>query len=167
MLHWQRRKAEFRYPIGRAPRTAVLVRWFRESGGVRVFRGGWCEEAARFQPQAIAATWPQLETLMGLAVPDRAIIVLARPGQALLTTGQRERLWRAFHVPVFEQIIGDRGEVLAAECEAHDGLHLESSSFQLPPSVTDPGPCACGRKSPRMLPDEPAERARAAAAYAR
>jgi hypothetical protein len=28
-------------------------------------------------------------------------------------------------VPVFEQILADDGSLLAMECEAHDGLHVE------------------------------------------
>src|SRR5262249_43729114 len=154
---WQRRKAEFRYPIGPAPRTAVLVGWFRESGRVRVFRNGWCDAADRLAPNAIAATWPQFQGLMTpkLAAPDRRGIVLARPGQALLTAIDREELWRTFHVPVFEQFIGPGGQILAAECEAHDGLHVENESFALSGYTLTRELCACGRTTPRLIHIQP------------
>ena len=37
----------------------------------------------------------------------------------------------AFRVPVFEQVIGKSGKLLAAECEAHDGLHVASPALSL------------------------------------
>ena len=134
-----------------------------------MFQSGWCPEAEQFAPAVIAGTWPQLQELMDLALnpPSRAVIVLARPGEALLATEDRDRLWRGFRVPVFEQIIGWGGELLASECEAHDGLHLESEEFDASAYGLDRTPCACGQKSPRLIPADVAERVRAVAAYAR
>ena len=43
-----------------------------------------------------------------------------------ITDRHRDLLWRAFRVPVFEQLRNWEGEVIARECEAHDGLHLVS-----------------------------------------
>ena len=45
-----------------------------------------------------------------------------------MSTEQRERLWDAFELPVFEQLRGFEGELLASECDAHDGLHLETEN---------------------------------------
>ncbi len=158
-----------------APRTAVLAACFRQprlrpSYPVRVFPQGWSEEVSAFAPAAIAA--PR-EQLLGLAAAERppvfthAVIALASPGDRMLSAAERERLWRAFRVPVFEQIIGPDGELLAAECEAHDGLHIEFPGLPWDGYRVEMSPCGCGRKTPRLTPSESAERARSAAAYAR
>ncbi len=118
-----------------------------------MFAGGWSPEAARFAPAAIAATREQLLKLAeDPAVRlTHAVIALARPGEILLTDADRDLLWRRFRVPVFEQIIGTDGEVLAAECEAHDGLHVEDSSREWAEFKVETAPCACGKSTPRLL----------------
>jgi hypothetical protein len=143
--------------------------WFRETAGVRVFRGGWTAETESFAPEVIAATWHQFRELSknSAAAPTRALIVVARPGSPLLAPADREVLWRAFHVPVFEQIIGARGKLLAAECEAHDGVHIEVEDVTAPGFALDESPCACGLKTPRLAHQQPAQRIRAVSAYAR
>jgi hypothetical protein len=157
IFRWRNRKAELAYPVPPAPPTAVLQSWFRSNGLVRVFgpsalRDGWDAAAAAFAPAAIAATWPQLEALIPEKIPSltHALIVLARPGDELLTGKQRDRLWKAFHVPVFQQVVNGSGVLLAAECEAHDGLHMESSKFVAIGLPLDRTPCGCGRKTPRL-----------------
>jgi hypothetical protein len=170
-----RPKSVFRYPLDPAPRTAVLAACFRQprfrpNCPIRVFPEGWSEEASAFAPAAIAA--PR-EQLLGLAAADRppglthAVIALASPGDPILSIAERERLWRAFRVPVFEQIIGPNGELLAAECEAHDGLHIEIPGLPWDGYRLELSACGCGRKTPRLTPVEPMERVRSAAAYAR
>ena len=170
-----RRKSVFRYPLEPAPRTAVLSACFRQSRmrpnhPVRVFPEGWSEEVSAFAPAAIAAS---REQLLGLAAIDRppvfthAVIALQAPGDPMLSSAERAQLWRAFRVPVFEQIIGPDGQLLAAECEAHDGLHIETPGLPWTGYRLELAPCGCGRKTPRLTPGEPAERERTAAAYAR
>ena len=151
ILRWTHRKAELAYPVPPAPPTAVLQSWFKSSGVVRV-HDGWDAEVAAFAPAAIAGTWPQLEALIPEKIPSltHALIVLARPGDELLTKAQREHLWKTFRVPVFQQVVTRGGELLAAECEAHDGLHMESSKFVVIGLPLDRTPCGCGRKTPRM-----------------
>ena len=168
----------FQYPIAPAPRTAVLVAWF-SSGRfglgilsprpIRVFRNGWGPDAAAFAPAAIAGTWEQLRSLMRASAPSvtHAVIVLWRPGQPRLTEADRDRLWDVFRVPVFEQVIGKSGELLAAECEAHDGLHLESSRLPIGGEYVDAAPCPCGRKTPRIGVTQGVALMRRIAAYAR
>jgi hypothetical protein len=170
-----RRKSVFRYPMDPAPRTAVLAACFRQpklrpNSPVRVFPRGWSEEVAAFAPAAIAAF---REPLLELAAAERppafthAVIALESPGDPLLSAVERARLWRAFRVPVFEQIVGADGELLAAECEAHDGLHIETPGLAWDGYRLELEPCGCGRRTPRLTPAEIAERARSAAAYAR
>jgi hypothetical protein len=158
------------YPIPPAPPTAILVDGFRSSGNTRVFEKGWNEEAASFAPAAIAAAPAQLQALLGTAIPSlrNAVIALVRPQDPRLTEEDRERLWRAFRVPVFEQRIDESGCLLAAECEAHDGLHVEI--HELPPrpgEVLETAPCGCGRTTPRLIAPERVENIRKVAAYAR
>jgi len=163
-----RRKAALVYPVLPAPPTAVLVPWFRNCAAIRVFEQGWDARAAAYRPGAIAGTWVQMESLLKLKIDSvtHALLVLKHPGGDVLTVDQRQRLWNAFRVPVFEQIIGDNGLLLAAECEAHDGLHIESPKFEVAGLSIETAPCGCGRSTPRVKTVEPVEEVRSAAAHA-
>ena len=63
----------FIYPIAPAPRTAVLVPWFRASrrmaGAVRIFPDGWNQETAAFAPAAVAGTLEQIQALGRARLP--------------------------------------------------------------------------------------------------
>ncbi len=126
----------------------MLIPEFRSTKSVRVFAQGWCEEAREFAPQAVAARLEQLEEID--VAPTHAIVVMGRIEDRRLSEADRERLWARFGVPVFEQIIGDRGELLAAECEAHEGLHVTSDRAR-EWGAMDEALCGCGRKSPRLI----------------
>jgi hypothetical protein len=119
-----------------------------------VFREGWTEEVRKFSPEAIAATLVQLEQLVRMTIPSlcHSVTVLYGWGDPWLDEAGRERLWDAFRVPIFEQLIGDRGELLAADCEAHEGLHIESALLRAGRDYIDPSPCGCGRTTPRLIP---------------
>ena len=157
---WGRNLEPFLYPVPPAPRTAVLVTWFRAavfppllaSPPVRIFRNGWGPEAERFQPAAVAGTISQCRRLARILIPSltHALIVLERPGGVRLTDADRELFWRAFRVPVFEQIIGPSGQLLAGECEAHDGLHIEAPGLRIDATLVDTSLCPCGRQKPRF-----------------
>lgn len=58
----------------------------------------------------------------------RRLLVYTKLGEPLLDSTLRDRLWQAFELPVFEQLHGFDGELLASECEAHEGMHLETES---------------------------------------
>lgn len=170
-----RSRSVFRYPMDPAPRTAVLAACFRQprfrpNSPVRVFPQGWSEEVAVFAPAAIAAPREQLLGLATSAHPPtltHAVIALEGPGDPLLSTAERARLWRAFRVPAFEQIIEADGQLRAFECEAHDGLHIEIPGLSWGGYRLEMSPCGCGRKTPRLMPAESAGRVRSVAAYAR
>jgi hypothetical protein len=109
-----------------------------------------------------------LDALRGTPIPSlrNAVIALIRPGEPRLTEDDRERLWRAFRVPVFEQRIGRSGSLLAWECEAHDGLHIESPKLRpRAGEVLETAPCGCGKTAPRLI--APSEKVRRVATYAR
>ncbi len=170
-----RRKAVFRYPMDPAPRTAVLAACFRQPGfgpnsAVRIFPQGWSEAVSAFAPQAVAASREELLGLAAVETPPvftRAVVALENPGDPMLSMEERQRLWGVFRVPVFEQIIGPRGELLAAECEAHDGMHIEAPEIAWEGYRVELAPCGCGRKTPRLTHFDAGERLRTAAAYAR
>jgi hypothetical protein len=105
-------------------------------------------------PAAIGGSLRQVAALEAVASPTHAVIVISRPGEPRCTEADRDRLWRAFQVPVFEQIVGWAGELLAAECEAHDGLHIESPHLRIDGLPIDTSLCACGRETPRLPPLE-------------
>jgi len=163
-----RKKPVLVYPIPPAPPTAILVDGFRSEGNTRVFENGWGEDAANFAPSAIAATPAQLQSLPPVPSVRNALVALVRPNEANLSEDDREQLWRAFRVPVFEQRIDESCTLLAAECEAHDGLHVESpAASPRPGEVLDTAPCGCGRTTPRLIAPERAAILRKVAAYAR
>jgi hypothetical protein len=165
-----RKKPVLVYPIPPAPRTAILMDGFRPSGNIRVFENGWSEAAANFAPAAIAAAPAQLNALRGTPIPSlrNALIALVRPDEPRLSEDDRERLWRAFRVPVFEQRIDNSCHLLAAECEAHNGLHIETPDL-MPRAgeVLETAPCGCGRTTHRLIALERVENLRKVAAYAR
>jgi len=156
-ISWPVARQPFVYPARPVPRTAVLVPWFRppsiRESNIRIFANGWSEQAARFNPAALAGTMEQLRALerLPLASLTHALIVLHPMNHPRLREVDRDWLWRVFGLPVFEQVIGPRGLVLATECEAHDGLHVESASgdLMLRDAVLNSSPCPCGRSSPR------------------
>jgi hypothetical protein len=146
---WFSRKARFFYPIPPAPRTAVLSTLYRSRGAIRTFEDPAAVRA--FGPQAIAGKLPQIESLAGVVELTHAVIVFREESEPRLTDQERDRLWRAFHVPVFEQIVAADGTLYASECEAHDGLHIESRGFAVADNEIDRTPCACGRSTARLV----------------
>lgn len=142
--------ARFIHPLDPAPKTVLLANGFQGTRTIRVFPDGWNEEAARQGPCAVAAPLEDLLRLARSGVKlQHAVIVLTRGAHSDLSEDDRDRLWAAFGVPVFEQCLGPYNELLAAECEAHDGLHIVGGERRL---AGETGLCGCGSSVPRMLP---------------
>lgn len=165
------------------------VRATAESGSERVepAPGGWRHRLG-FRPQAITGPFGALKRLTydvrsgraSVARTVRRVIVHSRVDGELLRETDREFLWQALGFPVFEQVRGFDGELLAWECEAHEGLHVnaECALVEAPAEggeellitslagVRYPilrlrtglaaqrteGLCACGEKSRRLIP---------------
>lgn len=121
-----------------------------------MFAEGWCEAAARFAPQAIAGRLAQVDALPLRVSVSHAIIVIGRWEEARVTEADLERLWSRFRVPLFEQVVGESGELLAAECEAHCGLHMEDGTEPVGAGNIDQVICGCGKTSARWVPAEEA-----------
>ncbi len=140
--------ARFVHPLDPEPRTAILAGGFEESKLVRVFPQGWSEQAARFHPTSLAGPVEQLRRAARAGAElEHAVIVFTREGDSGLSQSDREWLWDAFGVPVFEQHLGPRNQLLAMECDAHCGLHVVTACADLD---LDYDPCACGNAAPRL-----------------
>jgi phenylacetate-coenzyme A ligase PaaK-like adenylate-forming protein len=91
--------------------------------------------------------------LFGLPSLKTAIVVLTSIEESPLSDERSDLLWRAFGVPVFEQLRGWDGSVIARECEVHDGLHIDEPAAVMHlreerEIVT--GQCECGADTPRL-----------------
>jgi len=146
-----RREAAFRHPLDPAPRTAVLAPGFAPSGSIRVFPQGWSAEARRFRPTAIAGRVDVLRALARRNVDLRHAVIAFTELKSRLTERDREFLWQAFGVPVFEQCLGVKNELVAGECEAHEGLHLWRPVPRDWDGDVAKSRCACGSVAPRLM----------------
>lgn len=101
---------------------------------------------------------------------DRAVFVLTGPRDMPLRDSARAALWQVFGVPVYELLLDGNGSTLAAECEAHEGWHIEGGvtfstlEGQLWYSTkrgysggtgltgrVEAQPCPCGRTGKRLV----------------
>ena len=122
----------FRSPLEHTPKTAILMTGFQPAAGVKVMAQNWSQGLKRFGASALAAPVGVLRSLAEEVeageppAPSLRHFVVAFTGgdQGELAEDDRERFWRVFQVPVFEQRLGFDGRVIAYECEAHDGLHI-------------------------------------------
>jgi len=135
------------HPFPGKPRIAVLAEGFRTSHRTRSYPNGFGRGLARFRPHIVAGPPARLEQL-GQAVsdgvlpvsPTHGVLVLLRPDQPLLEPEHRARLWSWFGVPVFQQVHGFDGELLAWECEAHSGLHIVEEAALVETRASEAGP---------------------------
>jgi hypothetical protein len=140
--------ARFIHPMDPEPRTAILAGGFQETKDVRVFPRGWNDSVERFQPASIAGPPGELRKLSRRAVSlENSLIVFTYEGHSGLSHVDREMFWKAFGVPVFEQYLGPRNELLAMECDAHSGLHVVTGCEHL---HLERDVCACGSHAPRL-----------------
>ena len=87
-----------------------------------------------FRPQALVGSSAHLLHLAkslcsqesGLTHLECAVFVITDFRDAPLSDRERTALWNAFSVPVYEIVLADDGALLAAECEAQEGWHIEN-----------------------------------------
>lgn len=129
------------------------------------------------RPQAVAAPVDHLRRLASSPTIEIGcgLLAFSGPGRSLLTLPDRDLVWQSFGVPVAEQFRGFLGELIASDCEAHDGLHLHPDkalceiidgrfvftslgNLRHPVLRLDTGiaasldntDCGCGNRSPRV-----------------
>jgi hypothetical protein len=140
--------AHFVHPIDPTARTAILASGFRETRLVRTFPQGWNERARRFDPGSIAGPLEQLRSVARDAWPiEQAVVVFTYLGGPGISPPDRELLWKAFGVPLFEQYLSPKNKLLATECDAHSGLHVVSGCGEFPLEYEV---CGCGNPAPRL-----------------
>jgi hypothetical protein len=89
--------------------------------------------------------------------PEYPVVVLSSDLEALVTDADRDYMWKRFGLPVFEYLLDGNGEILARECEAHDGLHLDRTFESFGRLRITEEPCACGQPGARLMPLAAAE----------
>lgn len=130
-----------------------------------------------FRPQALVGSSAHLLQLArevsssesALADLNCAVFVLTDFRDAPLSDEERNALWKGFSVPVYELVLADDGALLASECEAQEGWHIEQGVrfsrvndqlwFSRRGRQTGTGlvgeiqdqPCPCGRPGQRIL----------------
>jgi hypothetical protein len=153
-------------PIQPHTRVASLSRNKVHLGKLRrVPLDRWTQIEA-FRPNVLLGPIADLEHLanlsdakvIDLSSVDTAILITRNSGAPCTTDTQRVVLWQVFGVPVYELLLSTEGRLIASECEAHAGWHLEPgiqpqralSPFQLIETAV----CACGRREPRIVLDK-------------
>ena len=154
-------------------RLAVVDADFCAVPNMKSFLSGDVRGLEEYAPEALALP---LESALSLAerkldgsldLPNLklAIVVLTSLDAENFPTQDRDLLWSAFGLPLFEQLRGWDGRVMARECEVHDGLHfdanaivaevrheelvVEGRSASLRAEITT-GQCDCGLETPRL-----------------
>jgi hypothetical protein len=139
----------FHFPAGTPPRTAIVLPrrepWFRRDKHIRVFEPAQLREILAYEPEAIAAPAAFLVFLARLvdsgyfpSFPKlkRGLVAFTgiaprRDGPEELTSQERDLIWEVFRVPAFQQCLGLDGRLIAWECEARQGLHVEPANSVL------------------------------------
>lgn len=146
-------------------------------GGAQAFPAARWQEMSEFGPNVIAGAGAELQRLMeridlgtlDLPTLDHAIFVLTELGDKPLSDATRVTLWQRFGVPVYELYLGPNRQMLAHECEALEGWHVEPGAqfflraghlaLQTPGALYPTGlkstlettPCPCGRPGMRIV----------------
>ena len=152
------------FPVSGPVRIALLEQHFCAERNVREFGAEDIAGLHSYAPEALVAPLDvalsladqKSRGLIDLPSLNVAIVVLTSLDDSPLTDDHRGLLWRAFGVPMFEQLRGWDGAVVARECEVHDGLHIDESV-----AVSDLGGqivserCECGLETPRLKSPSP------------
>ncbi len=91
------------------------------------------QELETYRPQVLVGRAVDLHRLrdhaeLGLAditSVDHAVFVVTGCGDKPLSDTSRVVFWQAFGVPIYELFVGPAGTLLASECQAQEGWHVE------------------------------------------
>ena len=151
---------QFTFPLSGPVRVALLEEGFRTDANVRTCSPYDMVRLRSYAPEALVAP---LDLALSLADRKRrgildlpsvrtAIVVLTYAEDSPLADDYRDLLWRAWGVPIFEQLRRKDGTIIARECEVHDGLHIvgntlgyDSAELEIVSDV-----CECGAETPRL-----------------
>ena len=98
---------------------------------------------------ALYGTFPELlRAAHAGAHASRAVFVTLRQEETPLSNRQRDTLWELFQVPSFVLLLDGKGRLLAYECEAQCGLHVNP---KYPARSPIESACECGRPGDRVL----------------
>ena len=162
-------KEILRFPLPVSARLAIVDAGFRTSGNMQHFAAGDVGGLVDYAPEALvlplglalAMAERKLRGLFELPSLRVGIVVLSSvnsPDGGPLFARHRDLLWKAFGLPVFEQLRGWDGRVIARECEVHDGLHFEGGEHELAAlrmaadfsAEIVTAQCECGAETPRL-----------------
>jgi hypothetical protein len=173
----QQKRILLPFPADPKVRIAQLTETPRFTGVEAFVPERWLE-LETFRPRVIVGYAGDLQRLaermdlgiVDLACVDHAVVVLTACGSKPLSDVVRVVLWQSFGVPVFELFVGPDKSLLAFECEAHEGWHLEPGvtlgAFEEELILDSPGnyglrtglrgrvlteACPCGRETPRLM----------------
>ena len=126
------RKRQFIHPSGQQPRTALVAEGFEWSWKYTRIPDYRSPRLAAIKAQSIAGS---VDTLRALArniesgyiwIPKLKHSVVAFSGmlEGPVSAADLDLFWKVFEVPVYEQFYGFGGELIAHECPAHQGMHV-------------------------------------------
>jgi hypothetical protein len=150
-------REDFQFPLTGRARIALIDADFRAASGMRTFRFGDDAELRGFAPDSLALPLNsalvladrKLRCLIDLPTLKRAVVVFT---DELMLPHHRDLIWKAFGLPIFEQLRDEHGRVIARECEVHDGLHFDPSLIASLEEIVEinRGVCECGAETPRL-----------------
>lgn len=131
-------RAMLRLPF-RTEQGVLIGRKLRTPAGVQFIEEGWLGRMHLSETRMLAATPGALRRIIAavearaMALPrlSEAVVVLQGAEEGVLFPGERDMIWRSLGVPVFEQWLGLDGELIAAECGMHQGLHFQYGRAEL------------------------------------
>jgi hypothetical protein len=159
------------YPLSEASRIAVIGVQVRADWRVRSYPHWRTSELEAWRPQALAGHRSELLSIGELRrrqfLPLRELafplVVFSALHEGPLSDEQRDRLWRLYGLPVYEQIRGADETLHGWECDAHEGWHLAPDAADNSKLAAGRiraagwrggevnGRCACGKAGPRLL----------------
>jgi hypothetical protein len=178
------RRQKLPFSFGQNVKAAQISSVGSTFDSVQVFESPRWSELVRFEPRVLVGSWRDLHLLaeqvalgkLELATVDHALFVVTGCGSAPLNDTVRVILWQSFGVPVYELLVDNSGVLLAAECEAHEGWHIQpgasvsavgdktmvaGTSSERPviglSGYIENEPCACGRPGNRIVLTDTAE----------
>ncbi len=127
---------KFRFPLAMPARVAMFEGGFLVDGAIRQFAAREAEQLHEYVPEALVLPLQvalmladqKQRQMLDLPTLTAAVVILTSLDDTPLAENHRTLLWRAFGVPLFEQLQGWDGAVIARECEVHDGLHVDETA---------------------------------------